>query len=219
MENSLCRIHVNWNHWKCIAQKRWPIRYRRKTVSSSEKFHPASYIREVRYEDSSIPCLMNNDQIIILEQIKLYVGIEELGVNSVLNVVETCSLNLPNGTDLMGSYVTSICSTQRRLRPLRSRPTAILLTGACEKVFIAIASFQEGNGHLDGSYIQESESMIIVKLRAAKQTLVKTDIMKRALVIKTWQRLMYYKEDEQLDRRRQLLCAKEVTEFLSEWSV
>lgn len=96
----------------------------------------------------------------------------------------------------MNNYVTGIYPIQRRLKPLRSRPTAILSSRALEKLAIDTTSAQRDKEHHDSNIIRECETKNNVKLRVAKQIPIEPNILHRVLVASTEQRNMYFEQYE-----------------------
>lgn len=79
---------------------------------------------------------------------------------------------------------------------------------------IATTLAQQIEERYNSKYNRESEIKHTVKLRVSKQTSIKPNRMKRVLFVTKRRRLMYFEQGFQLGRRKQLMFAKEIMNFL-----
>lgn len=154
------------------------ITYRRASEFGSEEFPSRCKNGKVRIEHSLHLCSVTNNPIITLGKIKIYLTPSGLRVETILNMVETLSVNILIGSNLVDKYVTKIYPTERQLRPLLSRPITILSKKASERLFIATAKAQQEEERHAINNILESEIKPTFKLRVARQTPNKPNSMK-----------------------------------------
>lgn len=121
-------------------------------------FLPASWMIEVRNEHSMNLCYAMNERTITLGQIKLYRRRGDLCAKKIINVVKTLSVNIIIAIYFIDKYLTSMYPTERRLKPPRSRPDAILLAGGSDKLAVPTALAQQEKSLRDCNYNRKSET-------------------------------------------------------------
>lgn len=120
-----------------------PTRRRCAAEYSREKFSPALRMRQVTNEHRLNIYSPENDLIITFGQIVLHIGHGDLYAMTTFSVAVTLSLNIVIGTCFMYKPVIFIYFTEIRLKPLRSRPIAIIHMGAAHKLNISTASLSK----------------------------------------------------------------------------
>lgn len=101
----------------------------------------------------------------------------------------------------MDKYVAGIYPTEGQLKPLRSRPIAIILTEGIDKMSITTASAQLKEERHDRNNIRENEIKLTINLNVAKQISSKPKTMQKMLVVGEGKEPRHLERDKQLARR------------------